>query len=70
MSPITKTETPVIEMYDTPMLASILKVSESQLEKARSNDNEPRIPFVRIGKSVRYPAQAVAAWIDANLVRQ
>jgi hypothetical protein len=69
MPTITKSETPVIEMYDTASLALKLKCSESQLEKARCN-RTLSIPFVRIGKSVRYPAQAVAAWIDGNLVRQ
>ena len=69
MPTITKSEILAIEMYDTATLASKLNVSESQLEKSRCN-RSLNIPFVRIGKSVRYPAQAVAEWIDANMVRE
>jgi hypothetical protein len=69
MSTIQKSATPTIEMYDTAMLASKLNVSESQLEKSRCNGTLS-IPFVRIGKSVRYPAHAVAEWVESNLVRQ
>lgn len=70
METISKSLPPAIEMYDTPTLASKLMVSESQLEKARSNNTEPRIPYVLLGKSVRYPASAVAEWVESNLVRQ
>ena len=66
-----KSATPTIEMYDTATLASKLMVSESQLEKARSNNTEPKIPYVKVGKkTVRYSAQAVSDWLDANTVRQ
>jgi hypothetical protein len=69
MSTIPKSATPTIELFDTATLASKLNVSESQLEKARSNRSLD-IPFVRIGKSVRYPAHAVADWVEQNLVKE
>jgi hypothetical protein len=56
-------------MFDTATLASKLNVSESQLEKARCKGSL-KVPFVRIGKSVRYPAQAVAEWVKSNLVTE
>jgi hypothetical protein len=66
---MSKSQTPVIEMWDTPTLASKLHVSESQLEKSRSTGTLS-IPFVRIGKSVRYPAHLVAEWVEQNLVKE
>lgn len=69
MSTITKSGTLTIEMFDTATLASKLNVSESQLEKARCKGSL-KVPFVRIGKSVRYPAQAVAEWVKSNLVTE
>jgi excisionase family DNA binding protein len=69
MSTIAKSASPTIELFDTATLASKLNVSESQLEKARSNHSLD-IPFIRIGKNVRYPASAVAEWVEQNLVKE
>ena len=54
----------------TEELSQLLAVSCSQIEKARSNNTEPKIPYVKVGKSVRYSAQAVSDWLDANMVRR
>lgn len=54
----------------TEELSQLLAVSCSQIEKARSNRTEPKIPYVKVGKSVRYSAQAVSDWLDAHTVRE
>jgi len=70
MSIITKPNPmPTIEMWDTVTLAEHLSVSPSLIEKARCTGSL-NIPFVRIGKSVRYPAHMVSIWVEQNLVKQ
>jgi hypothetical protein len=70
MSNITKTNPlPAIELWDTITLAEHLSVSPSLIEKARCTGSL-NIPFVRIGKAVRYPAHIVSAWVERNLVKE
>ena len=70
MSNITKTTPlPTIELWDTATLAEHLSVSSSLIEKARCTGTL-NIPFVRIGKAVRYPAKSVSEWVEQNLVKQ
>jgi hypothetical protein len=39
------------------------------IEKARCT-RTLNIPFVRIGKAVRYPACLVCKWVEQNLVKE
>jgi predicted DNA-binding transcriptional regulator AlpA len=57
------------ELWDTATLAQRLSVSRSLIEKSRSTGSL-NIPFVRIGKAVRYPANSVSAWVEQNLVKE
>lgn len=51
-------------MFDTPTLARVLAVSKQRLTEMRSKGTGPA--FYRIGRSVRYSRDGVAAWLAAN----
>lgn len=53
--------TPLLTPRD---LASQLNVSEPMLATWRYRGDGP--PFVKVGRSVRYRPEAVAAWLDAR----
>jgi len=42
-----------------------IKIPVTTLAKARSTGH-PAIPFIRIGKTIRYDPNAVDAWLDKN----
>jgi len=42
-----------------------LQIPERTMVKARSTGH-PAIPFIRIGKTIRYDPDAVDAWLDKN----
>ena len=46
-------------------IAEFLRVSLSWLAKARMRGAGP--PFVKVGRSVRYPEGALAQWMKSNL---
>lgn len=54
-------------LIDTPQAARLLGVSRSWLEHARSRDTL-RIPYIRLGGSVRYDPAALLAWARARMV--
>jgi hypothetical protein len=60
---------PTVELWSTETLAERLSVSPSLIEKARCTGSLD-IPFVRIGRVVRYPAHTVSAWVERNLVKE
>jgi hypothetical protein len=45
--------------------ASFLRVSESWLAKARMRGDGP--PFVKVGRSVRYPEGSLLQWMKAHM---
>jgi predicted DNA-binding transcriptional regulator AlpA len=45
--------------------ASFLRVSESWLAKARMQGDGP--PYVKVGRSVRYPEGALLQWMKSRL---
>lgn len=49
-------------------VAKLLQISESKLNKARSNGNGPT--YTKLGRQVRYVVRDVQAWIDANKLSQ
>ncbi len=54
-------------LIDTVQAARLLGVSRSWLEHARSRD-ALRIPYIRLGGSVRYDPTALRAWALARMV--
>lgn len=62
---LTQETVPVPRLMMQETAASILGVSPKWLERDRWV--EKRIPFVKIGRGVRYRACDIAAYIDANL---
>lgn len=44
----------------------MLRIAPQTLEKARSTGLGPQIPFVKVGRAVRYASDDVAAWIESN----
>jgi hypothetical protein len=60
---------PTVELWSTETLAEHLSVSPSLIEKARCTGSL-NIPFLRIGKAVRYPVKSVSEWVEQNLVKQ
>lgn len=61
---ITQETVAVPRLINQESAASILGVSPKWLERDRWA--ERRIPFVKIGRGVRYRASDIAAFIDAN----
>lgn len=50
----------------TKEVATILRIAPQTLEKARSTGLGPQIPFVKVGRAVRYASDDVAEWIDSK----
>jgi excisionase family DNA binding protein len=50
----------------TKEVACMLRIAPQTLEKARSTGLGPQIPFVKVGRAVRYATDDVAAWIESN----
>lgn len=63
--PITPATLAVPKLLTTESAATILGVSKKWLERDRWV--EKRIPFVKVGRLVRYRASDVAAYIEANI---
>lgn len=51
-------------MFDTPTLARVLATSNQRLIDMRSKGTGPA--FHRLGRSVRYSRDSVAAWLTEN----
>ena len=50
----------------TKEVASLLRIAPQTLEKARSTGLGPHIPFVKVGRAVRYAREDVRAWVETN----
>lgn len=61
---ITQETIPVPRLINQESAANILGVSPKWLERDRWA--ERRIPYVKIGRGVRYRASDIVAYIDAN----
>jgi excisionase family DNA binding protein len=48
----------------TKEVAAILRIAPQTLEKARSTGLGPQIPFVKVGRAVRYASNDVSAWVE------
>jgi hypothetical protein len=62
-------ELQIQRMYTEEEVAEILQVSLSQLRKWRMKENQDRHqgpPFRKLGRLVRYPAQALQAYINGD----
>lgn len=55
------------EFLTTEQLAARLAVSPSLLEKARCT-RSLNIPYIHVGKSIRYPVRQLDNWVSENLV--
>jgi len=55
------------QMLKTSEVAERLRCSQSHLESLRARKPELSPPFIRIGRTVRFPADRLEAWIDAQL---
>lgn len=54
------------EYIDTDAVAELTGLSRSTLEKWRLRDD--RIPYIKVGRVVRYSAAEVRAWMEAHRV--
>jgi excisionase family DNA binding protein len=50
----------------TKEVASLLRIAPQTLEKARSTGLGPQIPFVKVGRAVRYASTDVRAWVESK----
>lgn len=50
----------------TREVAAMLRIAPQTLEKARSTGLGPQIPFVKVGRAVRYAIVDVRAWVESN----
>ena len=50
----------------TKEVATLLRIAPQTLEKARSTGLGPQIPFVKVGRSVRYARGDVRAWTESK----
>jgi hypothetical protein len=55
-------------LLDEKQVASLLGLSIQTLRNDRSNPSLRRIPYVKLGKSVRYRPEDVAAYIERNRI--
>lgn len=53
---------PVSTMFDQIVVAAVLDCTTYTMERQRFNGNG--IPFIKIGRSVRYRKSDVLAWLD------
>lgn len=51
----------------TKELAERLGCTAAHLENLRRDDPDRSPPYVRLGRLVRYPENAVTAWLDAHV---
>jgi hypothetical protein len=66
---ITKSEQSTFpEFLTTEQLAQRLKISPSLLEKSRCTGSLD-IPYLYVGKCVRYPVRQLDTWVIENLVK-
>ena len=56
------------EFLTTEQLAERLKVSPSLIEKSRCTGSLS-IPYLYVGKCVRYPISSLDNWVSENLVK-
>jgi excisionase family DNA binding protein len=50
----------------TKEVAAMLRIAPQTLEKARSSGLGPQIPFVKVGRAVRYAGEDVRAWVETK----
>lgn len=50
----------------TKEVAAMLRIAPQTLEKARSTGLGPQIPFVKVGRAVRYEREDVRAWVETK----
>jgi excisionase family DNA binding protein len=50
----------------TKEVAAMLRIAPQTLEKARSTGLGPQIPFVKVGRAVRYMRGDVCAWAESK----
>jgi excisionase family DNA binding protein len=50
----------------TKEVAEMLRIAPQTLEKARSTGLGPQIPFVKVGRAVRYAKADVRAWTESK----
>jgi excisionase family DNA binding protein len=56
-----------LEIYlTTKEVAAMLRIAPQTLEKARSTGLGPQIPFVKVGRAVRYASDDVQAWVESS----
>jgi excisionase family DNA binding protein len=48
-------------------LAAYLKLKPHTLRVWRLTHHSPHLPFIRIGRSIRYKFSAVQAWLNGNV---
>ena len=66
----TKQTTPNFEhdaILDTPGASKLMKIPEATLIKWRST-GENNIPYIKIGKTVRYSSAALRAYIERHTI--
>ena len=56
------------DFLTTEQLAARLKVSPSLIEKSRCTGSLS-IPYLYVGKCVRYPISSLDTWVSENLVK-
>lgn len=56
------------ELLDAPTLADELRVSVACLERMRQEGRGP--DYIRVGRLIRYPRDAVNEWLTARTVRR
>jgi hypothetical protein len=54
------------EFMTTVEVAAMLRIAPQTLEKARSTGLGPQIPFVKVGRAVRYASADVRAWTESK----
>lgn len=54
------------KMLTTEELAEKLQIPVATLETMRSRPGRDPIPFVKIGRAIRYPEDKVQKWIERN----
>ncbi len=57
------------DLITLPRTATAEQVAEAlglRLHRVYSLTREGRLPHVRIGRQVRYPIEAIRAWVDAG----
>lgn len=50
----------------TKEVATMLRIAPQTLEKGRCTGLGPQIPFVKVGRAVRYATEDVRAWVESK----